>query len=412
MSPVWADSAIWWSVYPLGACGAPIRQGDLPGVHHRLLRLEGWLDHLIELGCNGLALGPIWVSSTHGYDVVDHLEIDPRLGDEGDFDRLVASCQARGIRVLLDGVFNHVSAEHGAVRRVRAEGWGSPAARLLRRDDHQPDGLARFEGHAGLVELDHSHEEVADYVVQVMGHWLDRGADGWRLDAAYRVPSGFWAEVLPRVRAGHPQMVTVAEVLHGDYAAIADQAGFDSVTQYELWKAVWSSIKDRNPHELAWTIGRHQGLSGHLLPWLFVGNHDVTRIASQIGPRPARVATGIMMTLAGMPSVYYGDELGFTGWKEERLGGDDAIRPELGDRPGSLSAQATETYRLAQLSIRLRRTHPWLSQASTQVVDCTREHLVWRTQFGPDQWIRAELELVDEPSLRISDPTGELLLLT
>ncbi|MDR2974162.1 MAG: alpha-amylase, partial [Propionibacteriaceae bacterium] len=190
MNARWAKTAIWWSVYPLGACGAPIRTGDRPGPHHRLRLLEGWLDHIIALGCNGLALGPIWQSSSHGYDIIDHLMIDPRLGDEADFDRLIDHCHRRGIRVLLDGVFNHVSSQHAGVKQVQSQGWGCAAARLFRRDPNQADGLSRFEGHDSLVELDHSHPEVVDQVTRIMSYWLDRGADGWRLDAAYRVPTG------------------------------------------------------------------------------------------------------------------------------------------------------------------------------------------------------------------------------
>jgi len=403
MSPQWAKNAIWWSVYPLGACGAPIRTPDTPGVHHRLPRLDRWLDHLISLGCNGMALGPIWASSTHGYDVVDHLRIDPRLGDMDDFTHLVEACHLRGIHVLLDGVFNHVSVDHDEVR--------NPEARIFRRDPARPDGLSRFEGHEGLVELDHSHPEVADYVVTIMNYWLDRGADGWRLDAAYRVPRPFWATVLPRVRASHPEALIVAEVLHGDYARIADQTGFDSITQYELWKAIWSGLKDANPHELMWALTRHEPTLGHEIPWTFVSNHDVTRISTQVGPHRAMVATAILITVAGMPAIYYGDELGWAGLKEERVGGDDEIRPVLPDRPPSLTSltpEAAETLRQTQLAIRVRRIHPWLVEAHTTVLDCTHNHLAWRSSHGED-WIQADLSFTPEPCLRITDATGELL---
>ena len=410
MSTTWAKTAIWWSVYPLGACGAPIREPDTPGVHHRLRRLEHWLDYVIELGCNGLALGPLWASSSHGYDVTDHRQIDPRLGDEEDFGQLVGACHDRGIRVLLDGVFNHVSAGHPLVRTAAADGWQSPAGRFFRHDARRPDGLSRFEGHDGLVELDHSNPAVAEDVAQTMNYWLDRGADGWRLDAAYRVPRPFWGEVLPQVRSAHPDALVVAEVLHGDYAAIAGQTGFDSITQYELWKALWSSLKDRNPYELVWTLERHARTTGHLLPWTFVGNHDVTRIASQIGGPSARVAWAMLMTLPGMPALYYGDERGLTGDKQERIGGDDAIRPELPDYPPALSGEAAETFRLTQLAIRVRRTHPWLVDASTQVLDRSQHRLTWRTGAFDGEWVQADLDVTaDQPRLRISDQTGELL---
>jgi len=402
--PGWASSAIWYSIYPLGACGAPIRQADEPGVHHRLGRLQGWLDHVAELGANGLALGPMWRSSTHGYDIVDHDEVDPRLGDDDDFDELVAACHQRGLRVLLDGVFNHVSANHADVMAARRDGIDSPAGRLFRHDAGQPDGLARFEGHDGLVEYDHSNPAVADRVVATMTHWLRRGADGWRLDAAYRVPRPFWAGVVSRVNAEFPQALTVAEVLHGDYARFAAETGIDSVTQYELWKALWSALKDRNPHELSWTLQRlatGMAESAGFLPWTFVGNHDVTRIASQVGQHDAVTAAALLATLPGMPAIYYGDEYGLTGIKEERVGGDDAIRPELPSDPdGWLSVEqvpgdsgdvgvgddqlsdahvsGAEVLRQHQLLFGLRRRHAWIQWADLSIVEQRHQRLTYR----------------------------------
>jgi len=404
----WAENAIWWSVYPLGACGAPIWTPDTPGIHHRLSTLESWLDHIIELGCNGLALGPIWASTTHGYDIEDHSRIDPRLGDDEDFDALISSCRDRGIRVLLDGVFNHVSSGHEWVRRTLLNGWADPAARMLKADPADPQGLARFEGHSCLVELDHSHPEVADYTAQIMNHWLDRGADGWRLDAAYRVPHPFWAEVLPRVRNTHPDSWFMAEILHGDYGAIADETGVDSITQYELWKAIWSSLKDDNPHELMWALQRNEGTRGHEIPWTFISNHDVTRITTQVGHHLGLMALGILMTVPGAPAIYYGDEWGWTGLKEERDHGDDALRPALPDFPPTFTNQEAETQRLTQLAIRLRRTHPWLVTGSTTILSSSYDHLVWRTTKG-DNWVQAELTAGTVQSLVISDPGGEIL---
>ena len=226
------DDAIWWHVYPLGALGAPIheRKGSESG--HRLRRLDAWLDYAIELGCSGLLLGPIFDSVSHGYDTLDHFAIDPRLGDADDFDRLVAECRARGLNILLDGVFNHVAASH------------PDAARLSRRGE---DGAVRsWEGHGGLTALDHSNSEVADLVAEVMLHWLRRGIAGWRLDVAYEVPPEFWREVTGRVRREFPGVLFLGEMIHGDYSGFVEASGLDTVTQYELWKGTWSSIKDRN----------------------------------------------------------------------------------------------------------------------------------------------------------------------
>ena len=161
-----------------------------------------------------------------------------------------------------------------------------------------------------------------------MAYWCDRGVDAWRLDAAYAVPPQFWREVLPRVREKHPDVWVVGEVLHGDYAAYVAESGIDSVTQYELWKAVWSSLNDRNLFELAHALGRHGEMVARFLPQTFVGNHDVTRLASRLDdPRHLPLALALLFALPGVPTVYYGDEFGLRGVKEDRAGGDDAVRP-------------------------------------------------------------------------------------
>jgi len=425
--PAWASTAIWYSVYPLGACGAPIRDADGPGVQHRLPRLLPWLDHIVALGANGLALGPVWRSQTHGYDILDHDSIDPRLGDESDFDELVEACHRRGVRVLLDGVFNHVSSLHPDVQAARLDP-GSPASRLFRHDPTRPDGLSRFEGHDGLVEYDHSHPAVADRVASTMLHWLGRGADGWRLDAAYRVPRPFWASVLARVQAEYPQCLTVAEVLHGNYAGFAWETGADSVTAYELWKALWSSLHDHNPHELVWAAHRYvAGLAEHpgsFLPWTFVGNHDVNRIASQVGRHDAVVATALLATLPGMPAIYYGDEFGWKAEKQERLGGDDAIRPALPvtpdlaisgapDEPGRPAVRedapaddlpAAEVVRQHQLLFGLRRRYPWLTWADVTVIRQNGKRLTWRLTPAEPGQPRGEAGAAGAPT---GQPSGE-----
>lgn len=400
--PDWVRHAIWWHVYPLGAVGA--YPGEPPGPDaHRLGRLVAWLDHVVALGASGVLLGPVFASSTHGYDTVDHLRIDPRLGDDGDFDVLVAEAHGRGLKVLLDGVFNHVGRDSAIARRSvdALEGRSDDDVWLLRDED---GGFVGFEGHGALVTLDHAHPGVVDYVVRVMTHWLGRGADGWRLDAAYAVPTQFWAQVLPRVRAEHPDAWFVAEVIHGDYPAFVQESTVDSVTQYELWKAVWSSISDANLWELAWSLTRHDEFLATFAPQTFVGNHDTTRIASMIeDPRHRAHAVVVLFTVGGTPTVYAGDELGFTGVKEEREGGDDAVRPELAvDGPG---VAENAVLRLHQELIGLRRRHPWLHRARTTQVTLTNTTFVYEVRDGDDALVVA-LNLDDEALAR---PAGEIL---
>src|SRR5690606_35285953 len=241
-------------------------------------------------------------------DTLDFFTIDPRLGDEADLVAFIDAARARGIGVLLDGVFNHVSRNSGYT--------------------HLTTGGA-FEGHDALVELDHTRTEVADLVVEVMTYWLDRGIAGWRLDAVYAIDPSFWRSVLPQVRTTHPDAWILGEMIHGDYAEYVAESGIDSITQYELWKSIWSSLKEENFFELEWTLRRHNDVLEHFVPQTFVGNHDVTRITTQVGPEKAVLAAAVLFTVGGTPSIYYGDEQAVTGVKEERFGGDDQIRPPL-----------------------------------------------------------------------------------
>ncbi|WP_222195887.1 alpha-amylase family glycosyl hydrolase [Modestobacter italicus] len=411
--PDWVQDAVWWHVYPLGFVGAEREATDV--VTHRLDRLTAWLDYAVELGANGLALGPVFASSTHGYDTVDHGRIDPRLGDDADFDELVAAAHDRGLRVLLDGVFNHVGREHPAFQAVVDRGPDAPSAawfRLRWPDGWEPGVVPEydtFEGHGQLVALDHSAPVVADWVTEVMTHWLDRGADGWRLDAAYAVPTSFWATVLPRVRERHPDAYLVGEVIHGDYAQVVRESTMDAVTQYELWKAIWSSLNDGNLHELAHALGRHDGFLDTFVPLTFVGNHDVTRIASRLDDaRHLPHALAVLFTVGGTPSVYAGDEQAFTGVKEDRAGGDDAVRPPFPDSPAELAPFGEPTRRLHQELIGLRRRHRWLHTARTAPLHRDNRQFSYAVS-GEGQRLVVALNLADTEATVPAAGAGEVL---
>lgn len=385
--PAWVEHAIWWQVYPLGFVGA--YPADPPPIvsEHRLLRVVEWFDHAVALGASGIALGPVFASRTHGYDTTDHYRIDPRLGDDDDFYALIAEARRRGLRVLLDGVFNHVAADFAHPSWFRKRG----------------NGFDTFEGHSELIALDHDNPDVVDYTVDVMTHWLARGADGWRLDAAYTVADSFWAQVLPRVRAEAPNAWIVGEVIHGDYSAKVRDSGFDSVTQYELWKAIWSSLNDGNFHELDWALVRHNEFLDEFVPMTFVGNHDVTRIASRLdNARHLEHALVLLLTTGGTPSVYAGDEFAYRGIKEERFGGDDAVRPEFSSPLMGVDEHDHDIFRLHQYLIGLRRRHPWLHTARTSPLQLTNRQYIYATRSASDTLLVA-LNIDDTP-LPISLP--------
>ncbi|MGO4957475.1 alpha-amylase family protein [Luteococcus sp. Sow4_B9] len=408
----WFEHAIWWQVYPLGFTGAPVRpvsDGERL-LTHRLGHLHNWLDHAQQLGTNGLLLGPVFTSSTHGYDTLDHYTVDPRLGEDSDFDALVAACRERGIVVLLDGVFNHVGDQHPLYRAALEKGPDSEEAKLFRIDWSQnPPRAAVFEGHGSLVALNHDEPATAALVADVMRHWLRRGIHGWRLDAAYAIKPEFWRAVLAQVRPDFPEAWFVGEMIHGDYADYVQRSGLDSITQYELWKSIWSSLKDQNFFELDWTLQRHNGWLEHFVPQTFVGNHDVTRIATLVGQERLAAALTVLFTVGGIPSVYYGDERGYTGTKYDRLGGDDEVRPIFPSTPDELSPLGDAVQRLHQDLIGLRRRNPWLVHARTEKLELRNEFYRYRVNGPSGEQLLVQLDL-PAGRVRIEDGQGQPLL--
>jgi len=408
--PSWVKDVIWWQVFPMGFTGADMSGRDRTqraGLRH----IEQWLEYAVELGASGLLLGPIFESSSHGYDTVDYLRIDARLGDEADFDSLIAAAHSKGLRVLLDGVFNHVGRDSVAFQSVISLGAASEYAdwfHLTWPSDWAPGTVPdyqAFEGHGDLVELNHDNPAVVELVTGVMNYWLAKGADGWRLDAAYAVDPQFWSKVLAGVRDRYPEAYFIGEVIHGDYTEIVEQSGFDAVTQYELWKAIWSSINDANFFELAWSLERHDEYLASFVPMTFLGNHDVTRIASKLtDERHLPHALVVLATVGGTPSVYYGDEQAFRGVKEERFGGDDEIRPTFPAKPQDLAPFGREHLALHEELIGLRRRHRWLHTAQTETVELTNERFRFRTSAIGES-LEVSLNLADESwEVQLSSP--------
>lgn len=407
-APGWTQTAIWYAVYPLGMTGAlhaPESFDAESAPVHRLPRLEAWLDHLLSLGCNGLLLGPIFASKSHGYDTLDYFTIDPRLGDDEDFDALVGACHQRGIKIVLDGVFNHVSQDFPALREALGSP-DSPASDWFFIDySADPPTRLNFEGSDDLVRLNHQSPGVHKLVADVMRHWLSRGIDGWRLDAAYAVDPEFWAGLLPEIRADYPHALFLGEVIHFESDWLKTST-LESITAYELWKSTWSSLNDANFFELDWTLTRHDELLDILRPLTFLSNHDVTRITTMVGADAAVLAMAVMCTVGGMPSVYYGDEAGMPGTKYDRPGGDDEVRPELPADPSDWQLPVPWLLDQYRALIALRRRNPWLVDARHEKLELTNERFSYRVH-ADEHWLQVELDVAQEPQVVISGPEGE-----
>ena len=334
------------TLYHLHALGAAAGRG--------FAHVTGWLDYIAELRRGAVLLTPVHHSSTHGYDTVDPFALDPRLGTDDDWRAFVDACRARDLRIVLDGVFNHVGRTFARADWLSGTSW---------------------EGHDALPELDHDNPEVLVWAVDVARHWLDCGADGWRFDVAYRIPRPFLHDLHTAIRTSHPDAFLFGEMIAGDFAGLVRDGGLHSATQYELFKAIWSLLNDANFWELAHALTRHAGLCASFPPVTFLGNHDVTRMRSQLrNDRHLEHALAILYTVPGVPCIYYGDELGFSGARTVGAGGDDAIRQPLPDRPERLDVD--ERF---QRWIAFRRDRPELTTATLEILDKTNRTITYQT---------------------------------
>jgi cyclomaltodextrinase len=391
----WIRDTVWWHVYPLGFFGAEKHALSSDAVPiSRIRSFEPWLDYLNDLGCNGLLMAPLFASETHGYDTTDFYNLDSRFGTNADLIWFIETCRERNIRVVFDGVFNHVGRSFGPFQDVKEHRQNSRYTSWFLIDwnnSGNEDGFsyANFEGHHRLVKLNHHNSEVADYVVNVMNHWLAFGIDGWRLDAAYAVSPSFWHQVSDRVRQKFPDAWLLGEVIHGDYSNSVRQGHLESVTQYELWKSIWSALNDRNFFELSHALNRNNEFNNVFLPNLFIGNHDVTRIATELKDvRDVELALAVLCTVPGTPSIYYGDEQLFMARKEKRAGGDDAIRPAFPTSPDQLRGDAA-TYQTYKNLIWLRRNNSWIAAARTRMITLTNLTFAYETKYDANRFLVA-----------------------
>ena len=339
----WFEPSFVYQVYPLGLTGAPHENDGV--VEHRLLQLldNGWINHMQRLGATCLMLNPVFESLTHGYDTSDYTQVDRRLGTNGDLRTVVDACHAAGIRVILDGVFNHVGRGFWAFRDVQEHRWDSPYAGWFEidwnGDTEYGDGFSysTWQGVPYLVKLNHASRELNGYLADVIRGWVrEFDIDGLRLDVAYCLDKGFLGylrHVADGISAERGQkFLLVGETMFGDYNLWMGDELCDSVTNYECYKGLWSALNAANMHEVAYAMDRQSGSQPwnlythrHLLN--FADNHDVPRIATRLSDaRHLPVVYGLLFGMRGVPCVYYGSEWGIEG---EQHFGDYELRPAL-----------------------------------------------------------------------------------
>ncbi len=410
----WAPRATFYHIYPLGALGAPARNDrNLPPVP-RLGRLEGWLNALQDLGVDALYLGPVFESTTHGYDTADYYHVDRRLGCDEDLAVLCLAAKKQGIRVVLDAVFHHVGRDFWAFRDVLAHGAASVYADWFHLDFNRRSPLGDpfhyegWNGHFDLVKLDTDHPAVREHLLGAVTRWITRfGIDGLRLDAADVLSKTFQQALAAHCRSLRADFWLLGEVVHGDYRHWANPTMLDSVTNYELYKGLYSSHNDANYFELAHTLNRQfgaEGRYGDLTLYNFADNHDVDRIASRLkDPAHLYPLHALLFTVPGIPSVYYGSEWGLGGTKAKDS--DAPLRPEFEPAAGArLGKHPDLAATIARLS-RIRRNHPALRHGTYQQLLVSSEQFAFMRET-PEERIVVAVNAAQRPA-EVRLPLGE-----
>lgn len=331
---MWAYESVFYQIYPLGFCGAPFENdGEL---NHRILKVEEWIPHIKELGCNAIYFSPLFESDTHGYNTRDYQKLDCRLGTNEDFKQVVEKLHAEGIKVVLDGVFNHVGRGFFGFEDVLKNREASEYKDWFHinfgGNSSYNDGLyyEGWEGNYDLVKLNLRHEPVVQYLFESIDMWIrEFDIDGLRLDVAYCLDHDFVKRLRQFVDSKKQDFFLVGEMLHGDYKVLVNDEMLHSATNYECYKGLHSSFNSMNMFEIVHSLMRQFGpeywtlyKGKHLLS--FVDNHDVSRIASILQKKEhLPLIYAMCFGMPGIPCVYYGSEWGVTGDKHN---GDPSLR--------------------------------------------------------------------------------------
>ena len=332
----WYEEAIFYHIYPIGMCGCA-KENDGATCENHFDQLNAWAEHVKKLGCNGIYIGPLFESVGHGYETTDYKMVDRRLGTNDDFKEYVKHCHDIGIKVIVDGVFNHVGREFFALKDLKANRESSKYRDWFcnvnfHGNNEYNDGFCydNWGGYNLLVKLNQRNPEVKNYLFDVVRFWVSEfDIDGIRLDAADVLDHDFMRELRGVTNTIKEDFWLMGEVIHGDYSRWANGETLHSVTNYELHKALFSGHNDHNYFEIAHSIQRSLDINGNTRLYTFVDNHDVARIASKLNNKEHLLPVHVLYYgLPGIPSIYYGSEFGIEG-KKDKNGPDDDIRPAL-----------------------------------------------------------------------------------
>ena len=331
----WYDNAVFYHIYPLGLCGCPHENTGESGSHFDIL--SEWAAHAARIGCTAIYIGPLFESGSHGYDTNDYRMVDRRLGTNEDFRDFVKNCHGMGMKVIVDGVFNHTGRGFWAFQDLkrnrensRYRNWYCDVNFWGNNEYNDGFSYANWGGHNMLVKLNVWNGEVRDYLFDTVRFWVSEfDIDGIRLDAADVLDFGFMRDLRGVCDSIKSEFWLMGEVIHGDYSRWANQGMLHSVTNYELHKGLYSGHNDHNYFEIAHSIRRLNGIVGDKIRlYTFVDNHDVSRIWSKLNNKAHLFNVMLLLyTVPGIPSLYYGSEFGIPGDKQR--GSDWNLRPAL-----------------------------------------------------------------------------------
>ena len=374
---MWYDEAVFYQIYPLGFCGA----FDENVENKNIGELSLWIPHLKELNVSAIYFSPIFESDYHGYDTKDYRKIDKRLGTNEDFKELVKKLHDNGIKVIIDGVFNHVGRGFFGFCDVLEKKWDSQFKDWFNisfeGNSAYNDGFwyEGWEGHFNLVKLNLKNRNVIDYLLESVKFWVDEfDIDGIRLDVAYSLDCEFMKELRRFTNNLKPEFFLMGEMIHGDYKTIVNNEMLDSATNYECYKGLYSSFNSMNMFEISYSLNRQFAdetwtLYKGMRLINFLDNHDVSRIASTLtNEKHLPLVYALMMTMPGIPMIYYGSEWGAEGKKSD---GDEGLR-----RPYNAPIRNELTKCISKIA-KIHKNHKALVYGNFRNVVITNKQLIF-----------------------------------
>ena len=261
---MWAYESVFYQIYPLGFCGAPFENDGKE--ESRILKVIDWIPHIKKLGANAIYFSPVFDSDTHGYNTRDYRKIDCRLGTNEDFAKVCKELHENGIKVVLDGVFNHVGRGFWAFQDVLKNRENSPYKDWFHinfgGNSNYNDGLwyEGWEGHFDLVKLNLNNPQVVDHILECITNWVKEfDIDGLRLDVAYCLDKNFLKRLRQHCDWLKQDFVLIGELLHGDYAQWVNPEMLHSCTNYECYKGLYSSFNCMNMFEICHSLKNQFG---------------------------------------------------------------------------------------------------------------------------------------------------------